>query len=82
VSVVLRTATGTPATGRTVTIAPPGRPAVAAPAVAGVPGTYATTSRTWTAVETPFDLTVNGTVVDRFSLEPYQMDTRLHAVSA
>ncbi|MCD4536382.1 hypothetical protein LRP67_20000 [Nocardioides sp. cx-169] len=81
VTVDLRTRTDTPATGRTVTLAPPGQPAIDLVAVAGTPGRYATDARRWTASETPFDLLVDGALVERHALQPFQTDTRLHAVT-
>lgn len=73
--------TGAARSGRTVRAIPATGPAIALPEVAGQAGTYRTAARTWTAAELPFDLQVDTHPVDRFSLDPYRVDTRLHAVS-
>ncbi len=80
VTVVLTTKAPAPATGHTVRLVPPGRPAIGTDPVPGSPGTYRTDLRAWAAVETPFDLEVDGQPAGRFALEPFQTDTRLHAV--
>jgi hypothetical protein len=75
-------ADGSPRTGRTVRAVPAGGGgAVALPEVPGTPGAYQSALRTWAAADATFDLEVDGHPVDRFTLDPFRLDTRLHAVS-
>lgn len=80
VTVVLVSKTALAAPGHTVALVPNGQPAIQVPALAGSPGSYRTAARTWTAVETPFELEVDGQPAGTFALEPFQTDTRVHAV--
>ena len=81
VTAVVVDATGEPRTGVTVTADPDGAPAVAMPEDPTTPGTYRTAARTWTAAETPFDLTVDGEPQRRLALDTTRTDTRVHVVS-
>lgn len=80
VTVVLETKAGKPAPGHAVTLVPSGQPPIAVPALPGTSGSYRTPARTWTAVETPFELRVDGQPARTLALEPFQTDTRVHAV--
>lgn len=81
VTAVVVDTTGGAVTGATVAAEPDGAAAIALTEDSEIPGTYHTEARTWTAAETPFDLTVDGEPHRRLALDTTRTDTRVHVVS-